>query len=91
MLHPLSPVLHDVGHVTPDLIACLPCSYVEEANADQAIKALTSALAPKAKALRDGEVKQIDASGLVPGAPPLPFPLSLRAVRLFTQKETSPI
>ncbi|EFN55631.1 hypothetical protein CHLNCDRAFT_133797 [Chlorella variabilis] len=42
-------------------------SYVEEANADKAIKALTSALAPKAKALRDGQVQTIDASNLVPG------------------------
>lgn len=43
------------------------CSYKEEANADKAIKALTSALAPKAKVLRDGKVEQIDAVGLVPG------------------------
>ncbi|PSC74572.1 plasma-membrane proton-efflux P-type ATPase [Micractinium conductrix] len=42
-------------------------SYVEEANADKAIKALTSALAPKAKALRDGTVVTIDAADLVPG------------------------
>jgi H+-transporting ATPase len=42
-------------------------SYVEEANADKAIKALTSALAPKAKALRDGQVTTIEASNLVPG------------------------
>jgi len=42
-------------------------SYVEEANADKAIKALTSALAPKAKVLRDGEVSTIEASNLVPG------------------------
>lgn len=46
------------------------CSYKEEANADKAIKALTSALAPKAKALRDGKVDQIDATGLVPGMTP---------------------
>ena len=45
------------------------CSYKEEANADKAIKALTSALAPKAKVLRDGKVEQIDAVGLVPGEP----------------------
>lgn len=42
-------------------------SYVEEANADKAIKALASALAPRAKALRDGEVKTVDAADLVPG------------------------
>lgn len=42
-------------------------SYVEESNADKAIKALTSALAPKAKVLRDGEVVTIEASELVPG------------------------
>lgn len=42
-------------------------SYVEESNADKAIKALTAALAPKAKALRDGKVDTIDAQFLVPG------------------------
>ena len=42
-------------------------SYVEESNADKAIKALTSALAPKAKVLRDGEVVTIEAADLVPG------------------------
>lgn len=42
-------------------------SYVEESNADKAIKALTAALAPKAKALRDGKVDTIDAQYLVPG------------------------
>ncbi len=42
-------------------------SYVEESNADKAIKALTAALAPKAKALRDGKVDTIDAQLLVPG------------------------
>lgn len=45
----------------------LPCSYVEESNADKAIKALTSALAPRAKAIRNGEVTQIEAVDLVPG------------------------
>ena len=30
------------------------CSYKEEANADAAIRALTAALAPKARVLRDG-------------------------------------
>ena len=43
------------------------CSYREEANADAAIKALTSALAPKAKVIRDGKAEAIDATGLVPG------------------------
>ena len=33
----------------------------------QAIKALTAALAPKARALRDGKLEQIDSAGLVPG------------------------
>lgn len=33
----------------------------------QAIKALTAALAPKARAFRDGTLQQIDASQLVPG------------------------
>lgn len=42
-------------------------SFVEESNADKAIKALTSALAPKAKVLRDGEPKTIEAQHLVPG------------------------
>ena len=42
-------------------------SYVEEASADKAIRALTSALAPKAKVLRDGEVSNINAADLVPG------------------------
>ena len=42
-------------------------SYIEESNADKAIKALTAALAPKAKALRDGKVDTIDAQYLVPG------------------------
>ncbi|KAG1652728.1 hypothetical protein FOA52_007442 [Chlamydomonas sp. UWO 241] len=42
-------------------------SYVEEANADKAIKALAAALAPKAKALRDGKFDTVDAITLVPG------------------------
>jgi len=42
-------------------------SYVEESNADKAIKALTSALAPKAKVIRDGEPVTIEAQHLVPG------------------------
>lgn len=42
-------------------------SFVEESNADRAIKALTSALAPKAKVLRDGEPVSIEAQYLVPG------------------------
>ena len=33
----------------------------------QAIKALTAALAPKARVIRDGTLKQIDAAELVPG------------------------
>ena len=42
-------------------------SFVEESNADRAIKALTSALAPKAKVIRDGEPVSIEAQYLVPG------------------------
>mmetsp|Transcript_11130 Transcript_11130/g.33371 ORF Transcript_11130/g.33371 Transcript_11130/m.33371 type:complete len:1061 (-) Transcript_11130:545-3727(-) len=42
-------------------------SYREEASADKAIKALTAALAPKARAMRDGKLEQIESSGLVPG------------------------
>lgn len=42
-------------------------SYVEESNADQAIKALTAALAPKAKAIRNGKPEVVDATQLVPG------------------------
>ena len=42
-------------------------SFVEESNADKAIKALTSALAPKAKVLRDGEPVTIEAQYLVTG------------------------
>ena len=40
-------------------------SYVEESNADKAIKALTSALAPKAKAIRDGQVRRVTVVGLL--------------------------
>ena len=32
-------------------------SFIEEANADKAIKALTAALAPQARALRDGRLQ----------------------------------
>ncbi|GAB4823503.1 hypothetical protein N2152v2_010549 [Parachlorella kessleri] len=49
------------------LITNATISYVEESNADKAIKALTSALAPKAKAMRDGQVITLDAADLVPG------------------------
>lgn len=57
----------DFAVITALLLCNALISYREEANADKAIKALTSALAPKAKALRDGKVEQIDAVGLVPG------------------------
>ena len=43
------------------------CSFVEESNADKAIKALTAALAPRARVKRDGKVKSVEASELVPG------------------------
>jgi H+-transporting ATPase len=49
------------------LIVNSTISYVEEANADKAIRALTSALAPKAKAVRGGAVVTVDACDLVPG------------------------
>lgn len=42
-------------------------SYREEASADKAIKALTAALAPKARAFRNGKLESIDAAELVPG------------------------
>ena len=40
---------------------------IQESNADQAIKALTAALAPKAKAIRNGKPEVVDATQLVPG------------------------
>ena len=42
-------------------------SFVEESNADKAIKALTAALAPRARVKREGKVKSVEASELVPG------------------------
>eukprot|EP00955_Chlamydomonas_euryale_P049589 354296-Chlamydomonas_euryale.AAC.3 len=42
-------------------------SFYEESSADAAIKAVTAALAPKAKVLRDGKFDSIDAVNLVPG------------------------
>ena len=43
------------------------CSFVEESNADKAIKALTAALAPKARVKRNGKVESVEAKELVPG------------------------
>jgi P-type E1-E2 ATPase len=43
------------------------CSFVEENNADKAIKALTKALAPKAKVKRDGTITTLPAADIVPG------------------------
>jgi H+-transporting ATPase len=40
---------------------------VEESNADKAIKALTAALAPKARVKRNGKVESVEAKELVPG------------------------
>ena len=40
---------------------------MEESNADKAIKALTAALAPKARVKRDGKVSTVEAKELVPG------------------------
>ncbi|CAK0787749.1 hypothetical protein CVIRNUC_010971 [Coccomyxa viridis] len=42
-------------------------SFVEESNADKAIKALTAALAPKARVKRNGKVESVEAKELVPG------------------------
>jgi hypothetical protein len=53
--------------VLPFYISADCNSYVEESNADKAIKALTAALAPKARVKRDGKVSSVDASELVPG------------------------
>eukprot|EP00121_Abeoforma_whisleri_P013052 Awhi_evm1s12051 len=41
--------------------------YYEESSADNAIEALMASLAPKAKVLRNGKYKTIDAGDLVPG------------------------
>ena len=41
--------------------------FVEEHRAGNAVKALMQALAPQAKALRDGQWKTIEAADLVPG------------------------
>ncbi|KAL4418761.1 hypothetical protein ABPG77_005772 [Micractinium sp. CCAP 211/92] len=57
----------DFALIVALLLVNATISYVEEANADKAIKALTSALAPKAKVLRDGSVQTIEAANLVPG------------------------
>ncbi|KAG2433300.1 hypothetical protein HXX76_008366 [Chlamydomonas incerta] len=42
-------------------------SYVEESSADNAIKALAGALAPKCKVIRDGTLQTMEAVNLVPG------------------------
>lgn len=57
----------DFALIVALLLTNATISYVEESNADKAIKALTSALAPKAKVLRDGQVSTIEAANLVPG------------------------
>ena len=57
----------DFALIVALLLTNATISFVEESSADKAIKALTSALAPKAKVLRDAEVKTIEASELVPG------------------------
>ncbi|KAL6757306.1 hypothetical protein V8C86DRAFT_2626506 [Haematococcus lacustris] len=57
----------DFALIVALLIVNASISYVEESNADKAIKALAAALAPKAKALRGGEVINIEAKDLVPG------------------------
>jgi hypothetical protein len=45
----------DFALIVALLILNATISFVEESNADKAIKALAAALAPKAKALRDGK------------------------------------
>ena len=57
----------DFGVILLLLFTNATISFVEESNADKSIKALTSSLAPKAKALRNGSLDQIDAATLVPG------------------------
>lgn len=57
----------DFALIVALLLVNATISYVEESNADKAIKALTSALAPKAKVIRDGEPVTIEAQYLVPG------------------------
>jgi H+-transporting ATPase len=57
----------DFALIVALLIVNAAISYVEEANADAAIQALTAALAPKAKCFRDGTPLTIDAINLVPG------------------------
>jgi H+-transporting ATPase len=49
------------------LILNATISFYEESSADNAIKALAAALAPKAKAMRDGKVETVDSVNLVPG------------------------
>lgn len=57
----------DFALIVALLLVNASISYVEESNADKAIKALAAALAPKAKAVRNKEVTTIDAVNLVPG------------------------
>lgn len=57
----------DFALIVALLLTNATISYIEESSADKAIKALTSALAPKAKAIRDGEIKTVEAADLVPG------------------------
>ncbi|KAK9829684.1 hypothetical protein WJX72_007324 [[Myrmecia] bisecta] len=57
----------DFALIVALLVGNAVISFKEEAGADKAIKALTAALAPKAKVLRDGKVETIDAVNLVPG------------------------
>jgi H+-transporting ATPase len=57
----------DFGLILGLLIMNATISYREEASADKAIKALAAALAPKARAIRDGKLEQVDAAELVPG------------------------
>lgn len=57
----------DFALIVALLLVNATISYVEESSADKAIKALTSALAPRAKVLRDGNVETIEACDLVPG------------------------
>ncbi|KAK9905489.1 hypothetical protein WJX75_000844 [Coccomyxa subellipsoidea] len=57
----------DFALIVALLLVNATISFVEESNADKAIKALTAALAPKARVKRDGKVSTVEAKELVPG------------------------
>ncbi|MCB0806618.1 MAG: plasma-membrane proton-efflux P-type ATPase [Bacteroidales bacterium] len=57
----------DFGIILLLLITNAVVGFIEEFQADNAVEALKKSLAVKARALRDGNWKTLDASGLVPG------------------------